>query len=81
MSQRSHLQENRPRCVTQARQAEARVRRLTTRCGAPPASARNLQMTTIQGCMLYAAELTWKGRNGMEPSDDKPHGTREHCGF
>ena len=30
------------------------------------ASARNLQASIVQGTLLYAAELTWNGRKGME---------------
>ena len=50
----------------QARQAEAKVQRLTTKYGVPPASARNLQMAIIQSALLYAAELTWSGQKGVE---------------
>lgn len=48
------------------RQAETRIHRLTTEYGISPASARNLHMATIQGTMLYAAVLTWKGQKGVE---------------
>lgn len=60
------LRESRWRSINLARQAEARVRRLTIRHGVPPSSARNLQMAIIQGTMLYASELTWRGQRGME---------------
>lgn len=55
------LRDNRRQCIGRARQAEARARRLMTRYGVPRASTRNLQLVIIQGTMLYATELTWKG--------------------
>ena len=60
------LRENRQRCLGRARKAEARIRRLVTAHGVPPASARDLQSAVVQGTLLYAAELTWNGRRGME---------------
>lgn len=60
------LQENQRCCINRARRAEARVQRITTKNGVPPASARNLQMAIAQGTLPYAAELTWNGRRGVE---------------
>ena len=60
------LQGNRRRRIGKTRQAEARTRRIVSQYGAPPASARNLQMSLVQGTMLYAAELTWSGQKGVE---------------
>ena len=61
--------DNRRRCISQARQAGARVRRLANKHGIPLTSARNLQTSIIQGTMLYAAELTWRGEKKMESDD------------
>ena len=58
------LVENRHRRIAKARQAEARLRRIVSKYGVPPASTRNLQMAIVQGTMLYGAELTWNGRRG-----------------
>lgn len=68
--------ENRRRCANRARQAEARIRRLMTKYGAPPASARNLPAAIAQGALMYAAELTWNGRGhgGRVTGGDQPHG-------
>ena len=60
------LQENRRRRIGKTRQAEARIRRIVSQYGVPPASARNLQMALVQGTMLYAAELTWSGQKNIE---------------
>lgn len=49
-----------------ARQAEAKLRRIVSTYGVPPAAARDLQLTIIQGAMLYVAELTWDGKVGVE---------------
>ena len=49
-----------------ARQAEARLRRIVSQYGVPPASARTLQTSIIQATMLYAAELTWNGGKNVE---------------
>ena len=55
------LVENRRRCVNRARQADAGIRRLVSKHGIPPASARSLQTVIIQGTLLYASELTCRG--------------------
>ena len=60
------LAENRRRRINKAKQAEARLRRIVSTYGDPPASARKLQMSIIQGTMLYASELTWNGGKGVE---------------
>ena len=60
------LQENRRQRIGGIRQGEARIRRIVNQYGAPPASDRNLQMSLVQGTMLYAAELSWSGRKGIE---------------
>ena len=60
------LRENRRRCINQVCQAEPKIRRLMTRYGGPPASARKLQEAIVRGTLLCAAELTWNGRKGME---------------
>ena len=60
------LVENRRRRVAKARQAGARLRRITARYGVPPAAARKLQSAIVQVTMLYAAELTWSGKKGVE---------------
>ena len=59
------LVENRHRRITKARQAEARLRRIVSKYGVPPASTRNLQMAIVQGTMLYGAELTWNVKKGV----------------
>ena len=56
-----NLEENRRRRIGKTRQAEAKLRRIVSRYGMPPASARNLQAAIVQGTMLYASELTWNG--------------------
>ena len=55
------LAENCRRRIGITRLAEARLRRIVNKYGVPPAGARNLQTAIVQGTMLYAAELTWKG--------------------
>ena len=60
------LAENRRRRLGKARQAEARLRRIVSTYGVPPAAARTLQSTIIQGTVLYASELTWSGGRGVE---------------
>ena len=60
------LAENRGLRIARARQAEARLRRIIGKYGVPPAAARNLQTAIVQGTMLYAAELTWRGQKGVE---------------
>ena len=60
------LVENRHRRIARARQAEAQLRRVVSKYGVPPASTRNLQSAIVQGTMLYAAELTWNGKRGVE---------------
>ena len=57
--------DNRRQCITRARQAEARARRLVNKNGIP-LTARNLQTAIIQGTMLYAAELIWRGKMERE---------------
>ena len=52
--------------LNSARGAEASIRRLVTKFGVPPASARNLQLTLVHSTLLYGAELTWNGTRGME---------------
>lgn len=54
----------RRRCINQARRAEARAQRLTTRYGVPPASARNLQTAIIQGTMQQSSPGSQKGKDG-----------------
>ena len=56
-----NLEENRRRRIGKTRQAEAKLSRIVSQCGVPPASARNLQAAIVQGTMLYASELTWNG--------------------
>ena len=60
------LRESRRRSMNRARAAEAQTRRLVSRRGLPPASARNLQNAIVSGTMLYAADLTWDGSKKME---------------
>ena len=60
------LAENRRRRIGKTRQAEARLRRIVSQFGVPPAAARNLQAAIVQGTMLYASELTWNGKKGVE---------------
>ena len=60
------LRESRRRSLGRARAAEASVRRMVSRHGPPPVSARNFQNAIVSGTMLYAAELTWDGSNKME---------------
>ena len=60
------LVENRRRRIAKARQAEAGLRRIILKYGAPPASCRNLRTALVQGTILYAAELTWNGKKGVE---------------
>ena len=60
------LAENGRRSIGKTRQAEARLRRIVIQYGEPPAAARNLQAAVVQGTRLYASELTWNGRNGVE---------------
>ena len=52
--------------TNRALQAEARIRRLMTKYGVPNASAKNLPAASVQGTLMYAAELTWNGRKGMK---------------
>ena len=54
------------RSTDRARAKEAALRRLVTKHGLPPASARNLQQAIVSGTMLYASELTWDGSKRME---------------
>ena len=61
-----NLEENRRRRIGKTRQAEARLRRIVSQYGVPPASARNLQAAIVQGTMLYASELTWNGQDNVE---------------
>ena len=60
------LQGNRRRRIGKTRQAKVRIRRIVSQYGAPPTSARNLQMPLVQGTMLYATGLTWSGQKGVE---------------
>ena len=60
------LRESRRRVLNQARKADAAVRRIVGKHGAPPASARNLQQALIHGTPLYGAELTWNGTKSVE---------------
>ena len=60
------LAENRKRRIAKTRQAEARRRRIVNKYGAPPAAARNLLISIVQGTMLHAAEPTWKGQGSVE---------------
>ena len=60
------LAENQKRRIAKTRQAEARLRRIVNKYGVPPAAARNLLTSIVQGTMLYAAELTWRGQKGVE---------------
>ena len=61
-----NLAENRRRRIGKTRQAEARLRRIVSQYGVPPAAARNLQAAIVQGTMLYASELTWNGKSTVE---------------
>ena len=54
------------RVLNRARGAEASIRRLVTRFGVPPVSARNLQQALVHGTLLYGAEPTWDGSRKME---------------
>ena len=45
---------------------EARLRRIFKQHGISPAAARNLQAAIVQVTMLYASELTWNGKSGVE---------------
>lgn len=66
------------RCLNRARQGEARLRRLVNAHEVPPASARNLQQSVVQGALLTAAELTWNSREGtwrVSTGRPSPHGT------
>ena len=56
------LVENR-RCVNRTRQAEARIRRIVSKHGIPPVSARNLQLAVIQVALLYASEIASMGES------------------
>ena len=56
-----NLVENGTRRIGRTRQAEARLRRTVNQYAVPPAATRNLQSVIVQGTMLYASELTWKG--------------------
>ena len=60
------LAENRRRRIGKIRQADARLRRIVSKYGVPPAAARNLQTVIFHGTMPYAAELTWSGQKGIE---------------
>ena len=60
------LSENRHRCGGETRRDEARLRRIVSRHGVPPAAARNLQMAIVQGTVLRVSEPTWSGRKGVE---------------
>ena len=60
------LAENRRRRIGKTRQADARLRRIVSQYGVPPAAARNLQAAIVQGTMFYASELTWSGKKGVE---------------
>ena len=60
------LVENRRRRIAKTRQAEARLRRIVTKYGVPPAATRGLQSAIVQGIMLYAAELTWNGKKDVK---------------
>ena len=60
------LAENRKRGIGKTRQAEARFRQVVNLYGVPPASTGNLQEAIIQGTMLYASELTWNRKEGVE---------------
>ena len=61
-----NLEENRRRRLGKTRQAEARLRRIVSQYGMPPASTRNLQAPIVQGTMLYASELIWNGQSKVE---------------
>ena len=52
--------------IAGTRRAEARLRRIVNKYGVPPATARSLLTSIIQGIMLYAAELSWNGQKGVE---------------
>ena len=43
-----------------------RLWRIVNRYGVPPASARCLQQSIVQCALLYATELMWNGRVGMD---------------
>jgi ribonuclease HI len=58
------MTENRRKCIARARRAEGALRGLVGKYGIPPSAARNLQTAIIQSTMLYAAELTWTGKEG-----------------
>ena len=61
-----NLKENRRRRHGKTREAEAMLRRMVNHYSVPLASARNLQAAIMQGTMLYASELTWNGKKGVE---------------
>lgn len=60
------LVENRRHRIAKTRQAGARLRRIISKYGVLPAATRNLQSAIVQGARLYAAELTWNRRRGVE---------------
>ena len=60
------LRDSRHRVLNRAKGTEAAIRRLVSKYGVPPASARNLQQALIHGTLLYGAELTWDGSKKME---------------
>ena len=60
------LAENWRRRIGKTHQAEGRLRRIVSKYGVPPAASRNLQSAIVQGTILYASELTWKGQKSVE---------------
>ena len=60
------LRENRRRRLDEARQAEARIRRIVNLYGVSLSAARNLKIALAQGTILYAAELIWSGQSEVE---------------
>ena len=60
------LVKDRRRQTSKTRQAEARLRRVVSTYGVSLPAARNLQMATAQGTILYASEPTWSGGVGAE---------------
>lgn len=61
-----HTPKNRRCRIGRTCQAEARIRRVASQYDVPSASSKNLQMSLVQGTMLYAAELTWNGQRSVE---------------
>ena len=60
------LRDSRKRVLERAKRASAAVQKMVGKYGVPPASARNLQQALVNGTLLYAAELTYRGSKKEE---------------